>query len=137
MKKLLFYTLVLVLVISISTGCGKEEKKQPIDNKDNVSEQEKNLDDTTAKEQDGIVFKNIRIEKQGATSIVRGNVENKSGDTKDFKVQLVMSNSETKRVYGRVETDIENLADSEKRDFQISIVGDYGLVDAFEVIIIK
>ena len=48
-----------------------------------------------------------------------------------------MSNKETERVYGRVDTEIKDLAVNEKRDFEVSIMGDYGSVNNFEVKIVR
>ncbi len=135
MKKIASYLLLFIMAFSLITGCGKKEE-DPKDNEEDPKVEDK-LEDTTKKEQDGIVFSNIRIEKKGATSYVRGNVENKTKAVDSFKVQLIMSNKETERVYGRQEVEIKDLAVNEKRDFEVSMMGDYGSVNNFEVKIVR
>lgn len=136
MKKKMLYIISIVIIFSSVTGCFN--KKEPTSTKKEPDKKiEEQIDNATKEKQEGMIFKDIKIVKQGATSYVRGTVENKSGKTENFKLQLIMSNSDTKRVYGRVETDIADLKDKEKREFEISIVGDYGSVDNFEVKVIK
>ena len=135
MKKIASYLLLFIMAFSLITGCGKkEEPKNEEENKKPVEEQ---LNNSTKEEQEGIVFSNIRIEKKGATSYVRGNVENKTKAVDSFKVQLIMSNKETERVYGKQEIEIKDLAVNEKRNFEVSIMGDYGSVNNFEVKIVR
>lgn len=135
MKKNLLLILTITLMLLLVTGCGKPSE----DNNDNVNNPpgEKELEDTTDNTQNGMQFSNIKIDKIGATSYVRGIVENKSGKDQTLKLQLIMSNKDSKRIYGRVETTIENLKVNEKRNFEISMVGDYSNVDNFEVKIIE
>ncbi len=130
MKKGLKYSLLLLLVMSLLvTGCKKSNKKNEtiIDDKTVTNETKKNQGD--------LVFNDIKIEKKGATSYITGTVKNETGNEKSFQLELIMSNSSSKRIYGRVETQIDNLKDNEKRDFSISIVGDYSNVDSFEVVV--
>ena len=135
MKKIASYLLLFIMAFALITGCGK--KTEDPKGKDEDPKVEDKLEDSTKKDQDGIVFSNIRIEKKGATSYVRGNVENKTKAVDSFKVQLIMSNKETERVYGRVDTEIKDLAVNEKRNFEVSIMGDYGSVNNFEVKIVR
>ena len=130
MKKGMKYSLLFVLVISLLvTGCGKSNKKNE------TTIDDKTVTNETKTNQGDLVFNDIKIEKKGATSYITGNVKNETGEEKNFTLELVMSNSTSKRVYGRVETQIDNLKDNEKRDFSISIVGDYSNVDSFEVVV--
>lgn len=132
MKKGFTSVLTILVVLFMVTGCFDKDEK--ISNNNNNTKQ---LTNSTDNEQEGMRFSNIRIEKSGATSFVRGTVENKSGKEDTFKIQLVMSNKETKRVYGRAEVNIETLKVNEKRNFEVSMVGDYGSVDNFEIVILK
>ena len=130
MKKSLKYGLILLFTITfLTSGCKKSNKKNETTIDDKVVTNE------TKTNQGDLKFSDIKIEKKGATSYITGIVKNETGKEKSFQLQLVMSNSESKRVYGRVETQIDNLKDNEKRDFSISIVGDYSNVDSFEVVV--
>lgn len=130
MKKGLKYSLLLFLVMSLLvTGCKKSNKKNE------TTIDDKTVTNETKKNQGDLVFNDIKIEKKGATSYITGNVKNETGNEKSFQLELIMSNSSSKRIYGRVETQIDNLKDNEKRDFSISIVGDYSNVDSFEVVV--
>lgn len=134
MRRKFVSILTIFLLLFLVTGCGKEKEEE---NNNNGPKEEENLNNNTDNTQEGMQFTNIKIEKVGATSYVRGTVENKSGSDQTFKLQLVMSNKDSKRVYGRVETTIENLKNNEKRNFEVSMVGDYSNVDTFEVKVIK
>lgn len=130
MKKGIKYSLLLLLIMSLFvTGCKKSNKKNE------TTIDDKTVTNETKKNQGDLVFNDIKIAKKGATSYITGNVKNETGTEKSFQLQLVMSNATSKRVYGRVETQIDNLKDNEKRDFSISIVGDYSNVDSFEVVV--
>ncbi len=129
MKKKMMYGLLVFLMVSLLiTGCKKSNKKETIiDDKPVTNETKENQGD--------LKFSNIKIEKKGATSYITGTVKNGTGKEKSFQLELIMSNSSNKRIYGRVETQIDNLKKDETRDFSISIVGDYSNVDSFEVVV--
>ena len=129
MKKKMMYGLLAFLMVSLLiTGCKKSNKKETIiDDKPVTNETKENQGD--------LKFSNIKIEKKGATSYITGTVKNGTGKEKSFQLELIMSNSSNKRIYGRVETQIDNLKKDETRDFSITIVGDYTKVDSLEVVV--
>lgn len=129
MKKKMMYGLLVFLMVSLLiTGCKKSNKKETIID-------DKTITNETKENQGDLKFSNIKIEKKGAISYITGTVKNETGKEKSFQLELIMSNSSNKRIYGRVETQIDNLKKDETRDFSISIVGDYSNVDSFEVVV--
>ena len=94
------------------------------------------VDDLTESRQGDILIEDISIVSLGASSVVTGTVTNE-GDVKTFNLELNMYNSETNRLLGQSGVNIENLANRETRDFEITIVGDYNVVNNFVLRVIE
>ncbi len=134
MKKKLSILLVSVLVFA-ATGCGCENKTKATETENNDGEQtiQEQVKNETKEDQEDMKVTDIQINEYGASNVVTGKVKNNKSNTRNIELTLKMYNSESKRLLGKVKTELKDLKGKEERTFEISIMGDYTTVDKFEV----
>jgi len=131
MKNILKILLIMVMVSSF-TACGKKEETKPVEN--NSNDIEDVVDNKTDLTQGNFEFRNIKIESQGAINVIYVTIINKGTKTSDFLAVLYMNNKDG-RTLGKVEKQINDLKAGESIDITIEIMGDYTTVNTYKVVI--
>ena len=138
-KKLLIIS--LMTLIFTATACGSKDKAKEENTNTNTPENkivedipiEEQVQNKTEQVQDEISFADIKISEFGATNIVSGKATNNKSEVRNIKLNLKMYNSAANKLLGRVSTELYDLQPGETREFEISIMGDYSIVDQFKV----
>ena len=135
MKKKLIVMTTFLLMLTALTGCSCQRK-----NKDNesgngepLSQIEQQVKNGTEENQGDFTVTNVKIEEVGAESVVSGQVTNNSSKETSIRVNLMMTDSDSGRLFGIVDIDVENVKPGETKDFTLSMIGDYSGVNNFEV----
>ena len=139
MKNKLLCLGLLLLSLSMITGCNKSKKQEDI-NQNKIDETDKTeevISNETVENQGDFSVKDVAINVYGAESIVSGTVKNNSEFQRSVNVILKMSNKEKGQLLGIANVDIDELAPFETREFSLSMVGDYENVDYFDVMIVE
>ena len=119
---------ILLLVIVYFGFIRKSNKKDET----NIPIEEK-VKDGTSKKQGDFIVEDVHIQENGAENVVTGDVTNSGATTKSITIVLMMTDSKTGRLYGIQNIDVNDLKPKERRNFSLSIIGDYSNVDTFEV----
>ena len=151
MKKSLVVMITFLLMLSALTGCSCQKKGNenvnvdengntlnedgvPVnENGEPLSEIEQQVKNGTEEEQGMFTVTDVKIEEVGAESVVSGKVTNNSPIDTSVRVNLMMTDSESGRLFGIVDIDVEDVKSGETKDFSISMIGDYSEVNNFEV----
>lgn len=120
--------LIVVCVLLSHPAKPTEEKKEA--NQENIAEKVKNV---TKEKQGDFIVKDISIKKPNSQNVVSGTVTSKASETKSITIELTMTDSESGKLYGIQNIDVDDIQPKETRKFSVSIMGDYSHVDTFEV----
>lgn len=137
MKKKLIVMTTFLLMLTALTGCSCQRKDKDNEsvneNGEPLSQIEQQVKNGTEENQGDFTVTNVKIEEVGAESVVSGQVTNNSSKETSIRVNLMMTDSDSGRLYGIVDIDVENVKAGETKDFALSMIGDYSGVNNFEV----
>lgn len=133
---------IIILIIAgvvtwlILSNNKKEEDNKGSSNNPNQSENDigNKVKDVTEKKQGYLEFSNMKISSSGSNNIISGTVKN-TGDNASKQIEVRLKNKDNGRTYGTSKTTID-INKNEEKEFELTIMGDYSLVDTFEVVVL-
>lgn len=138
MKNKILYISLLLLSLTLITGCGKTKKQNKVTPTPSpeTEKPENKIKNETPEDQGDYLVQNVKLEIHGAESVITGTVTSKVESQRSIVVLLKMMDTETGRLLGIANVDVNELNPGETREFSLSMVGDYSDVDYFDVTIL-